>query len=89
MRIFSILMKLSVYSATLFSIGAHAQDGKPNLPLWELGGFGVATSQQAYPGSDQQINRGLVLPYFVYRGEFLRADRDTAGLRAITHKSEI
>lgn len=53
------------------------------LPLWEIGAFGVGVSQQAYPGSDQQVNRGLALPYLVYRGKFLRADRETAGLRAI------
>jgi outer membrane protein len=53
------------------------------LPLWEIGAFGVGVSQQAYPGSDQQVSRGLALPYVVYRGRFLRADRETAGLRAI------
>ena len=53
------------------------------LPLWELGGFALGVSQQAYPGSDQQVSRALALPFFIYRGEFLRADRDTAGLRAI------
>lgn len=52
-------------------------------PLWELGAFGVGVSQQAYPGSDQQVNRGLALPFLVYRGKLLRADRETAGLRAI------
>lgn len=52
-------------------------------PLWELGGVGIGVSQQAYPGADQQANRALALPYFVYRGEVLRADRETAGIRAI------
>jgi len=52
-------------------------------PLWEVGAVGVGVSQQAYPGSDNQIRRGLVLPYFSYRGKVLRADRDTTGLRAI------
>jgi outer membrane protein len=28
------------------------------------------------------VNRGLVLPWFVYRGEFLRADRNSLGVRA-------
>jgi outer membrane scaffolding protein for murein synthesis (MipA/OmpV family) len=54
-----------------------------NLPLWELGVGGFGVSQQAYPGSSEQINRALVLPFFIYRGEFLRADRGTAGIRAI------
>lgn len=51
--------------------------------MWELGAFSVGLSQQAYPGADQQLYRTLTLPYFVYRGEFLRADRDTTGLRAV------
>lgn len=52
-------------------------------PLWEFGALGLGVSQQAYPGADAQVQRTLVLPYFVYRGQYLRADRDTAGLRAI------
>jgi hypothetical protein len=52
-------------------------------PLWEVGAVGVGVSQLAYPGADQQVRRGIVLPYFIYRGKVLRADRDTAGLRAI------
>ena len=52
-------------------------------PLWELGAVAVGVSQQAYPGSDQQVNKALVLPFFIYRGEMLRADRDTVGIRAL------
>ena len=52
-------------------------------PLWELGGVALGVSQRAYPGADQQVNRALALPYFVYRGDVLRADRDTAGIRAM------
>jgi outer membrane scaffolding protein for murein synthesis (MipA/OmpV family) len=73
-------MSLASWSCALAQQPQEAA-GKP--PLWELGGFTVAVSQQAYPGSDQQINRALALPFFIYRGEFLRVDRDTAGLRAI------
>lgn len=54
-----------------------------DLPLWELGAFGLGVSQQAYPGSDAQLSRSLVLPYLVYRGEYFRADRNTAGIRAV------
>ena len=70
----------------LLSGGARAQsEGTPAsaLPLWELGVFAFGVSQQAYPGSDEQLARGLVLPYGQYRGRFLRADRETAGLRAV------
>lgn len=65
---------------------AHADDAAParrDLPLWEVGVFGVGISQQAYPGADQQIRRGLVLPYFIYRGDVFRADDEGAGLRAV------
>ncbi len=52
-------------------------------PLWELGGVAIGISQQAYPGSDQQVGRALALPYLVYRGDVFRADNDSAGLRAL------
>ena len=49
-------------------------------PLWEAG-MGVATvSFPAYSGSDQSQAFVLPTPYFVYRGEFLKADKD--GVRA-------
>jgi MipA family protein len=55
----------------------------PPLPLWELGVFAVTASQQAYPGASQQTSRSIVLPFGVYRGQFLRADRGTFGVRAV------
>jgi MipA family protein len=64
------------------SFNAAAQ-APPAAPLWELGGVALGVSQQAYPGSDQQVQRALALPFFVYRGSVVRADRDTAGIRAI------
>lgn len=82
--------------ACLLALGAFkaAQAAAPTpaqaLPLWEVGGFGFGISQQAYPGAEQQVQRALVLPYFIYRGRFLRADRDTAGLRALkTERMEL
>ena len=62
---------------------AHAAEDKP---LWEAG-LGVATvSFPAYRGSDQSHHFVLPTPYFVYRGEYLKADRD--GLRAQLFDSE-
>jgi len=55
----------------------------PALPLWEVGAFAAGISQQAYPGASQQVDRALLLPFFVYRGKFLRADQNTVGLRAL------
>lgn len=73
-------------TALLLASAAHAQSEEAparSLPLWELGAFAFGVSQQAYPGSDEQLTRGLLLPYGQYRGRFLRADRETAGLRAV------
>lgn len=66
-------------------IQASDESGAPiaakQLPLWELG-FGVATLRLPdYRGSDQSQNYALPLPYAIYRGEFLKADRD--GARAV------
>jgi outer membrane protein len=61
-----------------------AQASAPaQLPLWEIGAVGLVMSQQAYPGSSQRVGRGLALPYLIYRGKYLRADRESLGIRAI------
>jgi outer membrane scaffolding protein for murein synthesis (MipA/OmpV family) len=75
-------LTIACMALTLVATPALAQSASTQ-PLWELGAAGVGVSQQAYPGASAQVSRGLALPYFVYRGEILRADRDTAGLRAI------
>ena len=75
------LFTFAVATAAAPSI-ADAREGS-GLPLWEVGAFGVAVSQQAYPGAAERVNRGLALPYLIYRGEFLRADRGSAGIRAL------
>lgn len=51
-------------------------------PLWEAGLFGLAASAPAYPGARQQTRNLLVLPYFLYRGTWLRAERGNVGVRA-------
>jgi len=61
---------------------AFAQDG-PRPARWELGAFALGVSQQAYPGADQQVSRLTVLPFFLYRGDVLRVDQGTAGVRAL------
>lgn len=50
------------------------------LPLWEVGaGVGVIALPD-YRGSDERSTYALPTPYFVYRGEYLKADQ--SGLRA-------
>ncbi len=81
---FKLIRKTPLLLALALPAISQAQDRTPPpQPVWEFGGLGVAVSQQAYPGASQRVSRGLVLPYFIYRGELLRADRDTVGLRAI------
>ncbi|MDH4390995.1 MAG: MipA/OmpV family protein, partial [Aquabacterium sp.] len=62
---------------------AQAQGAASGLPLWELGVLSAGITQQAYPGSDQQVRRATLLPFGIYRGRLLRADGETAGLRAV------
>ncbi len=68
----------------LGGLAAQAQEApRSGPPLWELGGLAIGVSQQAYPGADEQLERVRLLPFFLYRGRVLRADGDTAGLRAL------
>ncbi|MFY8193096.1 MAG: MipA/OmpV family protein [Limnohabitans sp.] len=64
---------------------AAAQDepdvGAAKRPLWEAGVAGFALESPAYPGAADKVQRGLVLPYFVYRGPILRAGGGTFGAR--------
>jgi outer membrane scaffolding protein for murein synthesis (MipA/OmpV family) len=48
-------------------------------PLWEAG-IGITALQfPDYRGSDENGTYPVPFPYFVYRGEFVRADRDWVG----------
>jgi len=58
-------------------------EAKPVLPLWEAGLFAFGYSQPAYPGSEDRANLALPLPYVIYRGQYLRIDRGTVGVRAL------
>jgi outer membrane scaffolding protein for murein synthesis (MipA/OmpV family) len=55
-------------------------------PLWELGAGLSVLHFPAYRGSDESRPFVLPLPYLVYRGEFLKADR--RGLRGTFFDSE-
>jgi outer membrane protein len=60
---------------------SHAAAQLVERPLWEAGaGIGVLRLPH-YRGSDQSHTWVLPVPYLVYRGDWLRADRD--GARAI------
>lgn len=74
--------QLFALSFMCFAALHAAAQNKPETPLWEIGGIALGVSQQAYPGSDQQVKKALALPYVIYRGKLFRADGNTAGVRA-------
>lgn len=45
-------------------------------PLWEAGAGVAAVDFAAYRGSDQHQSYVLPIPYFVYRGKFLKVERE-------------
>ena len=56
-------------------------------PLWELGLGAAGLRLPDYRGSDQSRSYVLPLPYIVYRGSWLKADRD--GARALLFDSQL
>lgn len=56
------------------------------LPLWEAGVGAAAISFPDYRGSAKRRNYLLPVPVFVYRGEFLQADRER--VRGLLFKSD-
>lgn len=67
----------SVFSAVVCLIASVAATAPraDQLPLWEFGLGAAGISFPDYRGSDERSQYVLPLPYFVYRGEFLKADR--------------
>ena len=66
---------------------SHAQS-EPDVegvqkPLWEAGVAGFGLTGPAYPGANDDIGRGLVLPWFIYRGPVWRAAGGTVGARVV------
>lgn len=76
MRLFCFLLLLCPYYALSAS----------SLPVWELGiGAGIYSSPH-YLGADQRSTYALPLPLFIYRGEYLKADR--SGLIGQLYRNE-
>jgi outer membrane scaffolding protein for murein synthesis (MipA/OmpV family) len=77
----SLKMIFSLAAMLALSV-SHAED----RPLWELGaGVGTITLPD-YRGSDESHTYVLPVPYFVYRGEHLKADRN--GIRGMLYNSD-
>ena len=86
----TLRLSLCVGLSLIHPLNAAAQSDEAGEPLWELGIVGVSTTQPAYPGADQRVQRTIPLPYAIYRGKFLRSENNTIGLRALkTSTTEI
>ena len=70
-------------TSALFAGIAPACAAEPALPLWEAGIFGGTAVTPAYPGASERSTRSLALPYLIYRGKVLRADRSGVGARLL------
>jgi MipA family protein len=70
-RLFFVLLSVFIVS----SITPGLVLGK-QLPLWEFGLGGTALIIPDYRGSDESRTYLLPLPYFVYRGDFFKVDRE-------------
>lgn len=81
-NIIRILPLLVFWTGLLAAPGARAD----SLPLWEAGAGVAAITLPDYRGAKERSNYVLPLPYFVYRGEWLKADRD--GVRGTLFDSE-
>lgn len=78
--------RLFAAGAAALAVGAAGPALATERPLWELG-LGVAgLSLPHYRGAEKSAAWLLPVPYAVYRGEILRADRD--GLRALLFDSD-
>lgn len=75
------LVPASALAVTLWAGPAHA-----DKPLWEIGLGAGWLHLPHYRGSDQSRDWLLPIPYFVYRGEILRADREGARALLIEQK---
>lgn len=77
------LPALALVFAAVLALGAapaHADQ-----PLWELGAGVAALRLPHYRGAEQSQSLLLPLPFFIYRGDILRADRE--GARALLFES--
>ena len=66
-------------------LAAGAAAAADDKPLWELGLGGGGLRLPLYRGSDRAHDWLLPVPYYVYRGEILRADRDGARAVLVEH----
>lgn len=70
------IVLLMMLPAFVFSEVTDETTSPEERPLWEVGLFGGAAQLPHYRGSDEYSTYVLPLPYLIYRGEIIRANRD-------------
>lgn len=87
------LLFACVFATAPFDSVAKKQGGplsnppKPGDPVWEAGMFGAYFSNALYPASADSQHKLLPVPFFIYRGEYLRIG-DDAIVRAVAVEKE-
>jgi outer membrane protein len=72
------MRNLLIATAAAATIMAMPRAARPaELPLWEAGAGVAVLDFPDYRGSDQRHTLVLPIPYLVYRGDFLKADRES------------
>jgi hypothetical protein len=79
-------MMRTAATALALALAVAAPAAAADVPLWELGLGAAAVRLPHYRGAERSASWLLPLPYAIYRGEFLRADRD--GLKLLLLDSE-
>ena len=69
------LLIAAVAAAIIAAMPRAAQPAE--LPLWEAGAGVAVLNFPDYRGSDERHTLVLPIPYLVYRGDFLKADRES------------
>ncbi len=67
-------------------IAAVSRPLAQEAPVWEAGAGLVMLNTPHYLGADQSTAYVIPLPFFIYRGEYVQADRD--GIRGAIYDSE-
>ncbi|PID73775.1 MAG: hypothetical protein CSB33_02420 [Desulfobacterales bacterium] len=62
---------------SLSAADAGSRQAASTLPLWEAGLFSTIIRLPHYRGSDEAEVYAVPLPFVIYRGEFLRVNRDS------------
>jgi outer membrane scaffolding protein for murein synthesis (MipA/OmpV family) len=71
------MRRISRLAGLLAALAGASQTPAAELPLWELGAGIGAIDFPDYRGSDERQRYMLPVPYLVYRGDLIKADRES------------